>query len=120
MLKHLHMLLAGLVCISFISRVLLTTHNPGRWQSTWLKIAPHALDSLLLLTGLALIHQGHWLATDPTWLIGKILVVFIYIILGRLAMRSRGLKRVWAGSAAVFCLIYIAKIALSKSFFDFF
>ena len=117
MLKHLHLLLVALVFISFLSRVILAEWNPQQLQNKWLKIGPHVIDSLLLLSGIALIVQGNWLAGDYDWLVVKITLVIIYIGLGMLAMRKQHLSRWLATGTAIACLLLIGKIAVGKKIF---
>ncbi|WAR45379.1 SirB2 family protein [Methylomonas rapida] len=119
MLKNLHLLLVTLVFISFVGRVLLAEFKPAIFQQKWLKIAPHVIDTLLLMTGIALVFQGNWLTADYGWIVGKLMLLIIYIGLGMAAMRHRGPKRWLAATGAVICLLYIAKIAISKNFFGF-
>lgn len=120
MLKYLHQFLVVLVCISFVSRIVLAELNPQQLQQKWLKIGPHVIDSLLLLSGIALIFQGNWLDGNYDWLIAKIILVIIYIGLGMLAMRKQGRLRWLATGAAIACLLFIGKIAVSKKIFLFF
>lgn len=117
MLKHLHLLLVALVFISFLSRVILAEWSPQPLQNKWLKISPHVIDSLLLLSGIALIVQGNWLAGDYDWLLAKVALVIIYIGLGMLAMRKQNLPRWLAACTAISCLLLIGKLAVSKKIF---
>jgi uncharacterized membrane protein SirB2 len=120
MLKHLHLFLVILVSISFLSRVFLAEFKPETLQQKWLKIGPHIIDSLLLLSGIALIVQGNWLAGDYDWLLAKIALVIVYIGLGMLAMRQQNPSRWLISTAAIACLLLIGKIAVSKKIFLFF
>lgn len=119
MLKFLHLFLVGLVFISFISRIILAETNPARLHTKWLKITPHVIDTLLLLSGFGLVIQGQWLAGDYHWLMTKLLILFAYIILGMLSMRLRK-WRLLTTTAAIACLFLIVKIAVSKKIFGFF
>lgn len=119
MLKSLHLFLVGLVFISFISRIILTETNPARLHTKWLKITPHVVDTLLLLSGFGLVIQSQWLAADYRWLLTKLLILFIYIMLGIVAMRIR--KWRWLTTiCAIACLFLIVKIAVTKKIFGFF
>lgn len=120
MLKHLHLFLVVLVSISFLSRLILAEFNPQTLQQKWLKIGPHMIDSLLLLSGIALIFQGNWLAGDYAWLVAKFIVLVAYIGLGMLAMHQQGMSRGLASIGAIACLLFIGKIAVSKKIFLFF
>lgn len=119
MLKFLHLFLVGLVFASFTSRIILAEISPARLHTKWLKTTPHVIDSLLLLSGFGLVFQCQWLAGDYTWLITKLLILFIYIILGMCAMRTQKLR--WLTTlTAIACLFLIVKIAVSKKIFGFF
>jgi uncharacterized membrane protein SirB2 len=119
MLKSLHVFLVGLVFISFISRIILAETNPTRLHTKWLKITPHVVDTLLLLSGFGLVIQGQWLAGDYRWILTKLLILFAYILLGAAAMRIR-IWRWLTTTAAIACLFLIVKIAVSKKIFGFF
>jgi uncharacterized membrane protein SirB2 len=102
-----------------MSRVILAETNPARLHTKWLKITPHVVDTLLLLSGFGLVLQGQWLSGNYNWLITKLLILLAYIILGRLAMRLRK-WRLLTTTAAIACLFLIIKIAFSKKIFVFF
>lgn len=114
MLKHLHITLAALVFLSFICRVALAEFSPEKLQRKWLKIAPHVLDTLLLLSGITLILKEKWYLADYSWLIAKIVLLTVYIALGMIAMRCQGGRRWIAATGAIVCLILIIDIAIHK------
>jgi|APLak6261673822_1056097.scaffolds.fasta_scaffold02754_2 uncharacterized membrane protein SirB2 len=119
MLKHLHLLFVAVVVISFIGRVALAEYRPEMLQRKWIKLSPHILASLLLLSGIALVFQGNWLATAYGWIIVKLFLMVVFIGLGLLTMREQGQKRWFAFAGAIFCLVYIVKIAFTKQVFFF-
>ena len=119
MLKYLHLLFVSLVFVSFTGRIILAELKPAM-QPKWLNIVPHIIDSLLLLSGLALVVQGQWLSADFGWLAAKLLIVITYIGLGMLAMRKQGRSRKLAAGAAIACFLLIVQIAISKKIFAFF
>jgi uncharacterized membrane protein SirB2 len=84
-------------------------------QQKWIKIAPHVVDTLLIVSGITLVIQGSWLSTQPDWLVGKLLVLCVYIGLGILTMRKQGTTRWLAFTATVACYIYIMVVAISKN-----
>jgi uncharacterized membrane protein SirB2 len=118
-LKFLHLFLVGLVFFSFISRVILAETNPARLHTKWLKITPHVVDTLLLLSGFGLVLQGQWLSGNYNWLITKLLILLAYITFGMIAMRMRKF-RFLTTAAAISCLFLIINIAYSKKIFVFF
>ncbi|BBL57781.1 SirB2 family protein [Methylomonas koyamae] len=119
MVKHLHLLLAALVAVSFIARVLAAQVKPELLQRPLLKIAPHALASLLLISGIVLVFQGGWLAGSFGWIVAKVLALPVFIGLGMVAIRQSGQQRWLAFSGAMLVLFYIAGVAVHKQAFFF-
>lgn len=120
MLKHLHLLFVVLAVASFPIRLAAAEYKPELLQQTWLKIAPHMLATLLLLTGIGLVFQGNWLEGEFGWIIAKVVAMLGYIGLGVLAMHNQGPRRWQMTGGAVLCLIYIFSAAISKKIFIFF
>lgn len=120
MLKHFHLFFVAIVVITFFGRVYLAQFKPELLANKWLKIAPHILASLLLLTGIGLVFQGNWLAGDYGWIVVKLFLMFAFIGLGMLAIKQQGQHRWYAFAGAVFCLVYIVKVAITKQVFFFF
>lgn len=114
MLKHIHLLFVTLLVASFVGRVMLAEFRPMVLSQKWLRIVPHVLDTLLLLSGIALVFQGNWLSADSDWIVAKILALSVFISLGIVAMRRAGNVRWLAFAGALICLFYIAKVAVSK------
>lgn len=119
MLKHIHLLFVALVAVSFIGRVALAQYRPEILQQKWIKLSPHILASLLLLSGIGLVFQGDWIATGYGWIVVKLILMFVFIGLGLMTMREQGQKRWLAFAAALFCLFYIIKVAFTKQVFFF-
>jgi uncharacterized membrane protein SirB2 len=115
MFKHIHLLFVALIVVSFVLRVLAAEYRPAVLQKKWLAIAPHALQGLVLLTGIVLVVQGNWLAGDYGWLVAKVLALVAFIAMGLMAMRESGQKRWLAMGGGLLCLFYIAKVALTKN-----
>ena len=80
-----------------------------------LKIAPHVIDTCLLLSGMALVIQGHWLSAEYGWIVAKIIALCGYIGLGVGVMHNRGSKRWLAFAGAMACFAYIGIVAVSKN-----
>lgn len=119
MLKHIHLLFVALVTIGFLGRVALAQYRPEMLQQKWIKLSPHILAGLLLLTGIGLVFQGNWLANSYGWIVAKLILMFVFIGLGLMTMREQGQKRWIAFGAALFCLFYIVKVAFAKQVFFF-
>lgn len=81
------------------------------------RVVPHIIDTLLLLSALALLAVlGFDLIRQP-WLIHKITLLFVYIVLGMIALDNKYSKRIRIAAfiGAVLVFITIVGIAVSKS-----
>jgi len=113
-MKHLHLLFVLLTISSFVARIFLAEFKPEILQAKALKILPHIIDTVLLLSGLALVFQGDWLDGEMGWIISKVVLLVAYVGLGVVAMRSSGIKRWIAFAGAVAAFATIAMIAVTK------
>ena len=52
MAKHLHLTAVGLSILLFVIRFLYGQMNPGFLQKKWVKIVPHIIDTVLLLSAI--------------------------------------------------------------------
>ncbi len=114
MIKHIHLLFIVLTISSFIIRILLAEFKPEILSKKILKIAPHIIDTILLLSGIALVFQGNWMAGEYGWIISKFIMLIAYIGFGVMAMRSSGIKRWLAFAGALGAFAYILSVAISK------
>lgn len=114
MIKSIHIIFILLSFTSFFSRFALSIIKPELLQKKIIKIAPHIIDTLLLISGVTLVFQGNWLAGEFGWIISKLILLISYIILAVMAMRLKGSKRWFAFAAAIACYVYIFVIAISK------
>jgi uncharacterized membrane protein SirB2 len=115
MFKSIHIFLVLFSLFSFVSRVILSEIRPAVLQKKWLKIAPHVLDTLLIMSGIILVIKGQWFSAQHNWLIGKLVVLVFYVGFGILTMHSLGKKRWLAFTAAIGCFAYIMVVAISKN-----
>lgn len=114
----IHILFVLCSLISFIGRVVLSEFKPDILAAKIFKIAPHVIDTFLLISGISLVIRGDWVANDEYgWIISKFIVLLAYIGLGVLTMRSAGAKRWLAFAAALVCYGYILSIAIAKNGF---
>lgn len=81
------------------------------------KIVPHVVDTLLLLSGIGLILTLRLPVLDENWLLAKLFALVAYIVLGTIALgrgkTMRARTAAFVASLAVFA--YIVGVALSKS-----
>ena len=114
MLKDTHMLFILLSVGSFITRIMLAQFKPAWLQPKLAKIAPHVIDTILLLSGIGLVFQGNWMAGEFGWILTKLVMLIAYIGFGVMAMRSTGIKRWGAFVLALVCFGYIISVAVTK------
>jgi uncharacterized membrane protein SirB2 len=114
--KLLHQSTAALSLAGFVARGL-----GGFAQAAWVRhrvtrIAPHWVDTLLLLSALAMAWTLRLTPADAPWLAAKIAGLLLYIGLGMLALRpGRPLAlrfSAWLAALAVFG--WIVSVAITK------
>jgi uncharacterized membrane protein SirB2 len=84
-------------------------------QQRWVKIAPHSVDTVLLLSAIGLAWQLGVTPFNSPWLVAKIVALLIYIGLGMLAFRFARTKaqRLTAWLAALLVFGYIVAAAIT-------
>lgn len=116
-IRLLHITCALISITGFILRGAWRLQGSIRLQSRIVKIAPHIVDSLLLLSALILLFISDWSVLDHAWLQAKLLALLVYIGLGMVALKyartaiNQWLS--WLGAVAVFG--YIVSVALTKT-----
>jgi uncharacterized membrane protein SirB2 len=89
-------------------------------SARWTRIAPPVIDTVLLLSGVALIAKTHILpfTEQGTWLTEKLFGVIIYIVLGFIALDYRRARsqqaHLIAFPLALVVLYIIIKLATTK------
>ena len=114
MLKIFHLTFIMLSLFSFIGRVILSETRPDILKQKSLKIAPHVIDTLLLVSGILLVIQGQWLSAEYGWIVAKIIALLAYVGLGVVVMHNRGTVRWLAFAGAMVCFAYIGMVAVTK------
>lgn len=117
--KHLHTSFAALSIIFFIIRSYWSVLERGCLQNTFVRVVPHIIDTLFLLSGLAM---AFTIGFNHPWLIAKIIGLIAYIYVGIFAIRRGRTPQIRLLSAviAVLIYVYIVGIALNKSVLSFF
>lgn len=115
-LKHSHMLFVAL-SVSFLAvRFLLSLKAPALLQKKFFKIAPHVVDTFLLLTAIGLMLTIRQYPFQAPWLTEKLFGLFAYIALALMALKGRTLLMRWVGFVgALSWLALVAKIAVTKT-----
>jgi len=84
-------------------------------QQRWVKIAPHSVDTVLLVSAIALAWQLGVTPFNSPWLTAKIVALLVYIGLGMLAFRfaRTTAQRLTAWLAALLVFGYIVAAAIT-------
>lgn len=114
-IKWLHITCALLSGSGFFIRGILMMRGSAWLQARMVKIVPHVVDTVLLVSAIALVFQWDWAALP--WLLAKTVALFVYIGLGMVALRSGRNKRarVLAWLAALLVFAYIMAVAVNKN-----
>lgn len=117
--KQLHIITAAISITLFVLRFYWKWRDSAVMKTRWVRITPHMNDTVLLVTGVALIFITHFypFSVQGAWLTEKLVGVIIYIGLGHIALGKRvpsQTVRIVAFVAAILCFFFTASIAVSK------
>jgi uncharacterized membrane protein SirB2 len=86
-------------------------------QHRFVRVAPHLVDTVFLLSGVAMLWLLHLNPLTQSWLLAKFAGLVAYILLGMVAIRRGPTRqvRIVAFIAAVSMFAYVAGVALTKS-----
>lgn len=117
LLKHLHVTCVILSIAGFCARGLLQMRKSALAERRWVRILPHANDTVLLAAAIALAAMLGQYPFLHDWLTAKFFGLVAYIILGALALRPGrvGPVRLACGVAAVAVFGWIASVATRKA-----
>ena len=110
-LKYLHALTVVASLSLFLLRGWWRFTTPERLNARWIKVAPHANDTVLLAAAITMAFIASLNPLDQPWLLGKILLLLAYIGLGSVALK-RGNKPAFI--AALACFGWIVFMAVTK------
>lgn len=116
-LKHIHLTCIALTFILFSIRGFWMLTESSKLQLKWVKIAPHIIDTCLLVSAISLAVLLQISPFVHDWLMAKIVGLVVYILLGTIALK-RGKTQPVRTAAFVLALLtfgYIVKVALTKS-----
>ena len=120
--KFVHELCALASFTLFALRGVWMLRDSPQLSRRWVKILPHAIDTLLLASAIALTLMLRQYPLTHAWLSAKLVALLVYIGLGLVALhygKTRSVRAAaWIGALAVF--LYIASVALSHDLLGFF
>ena len=109
--KQIHLISVALSFLGFFLRgVWMMTDSPLLTAKPS-KILPHIIDTVLLVSGIAMVVMMSLSLGAETWLIAKIVALIVYIIIGTIAIKRGKTKAVrtvaWVLAMSVFVYIYL-------------
>ncbi|OGI39443.1 MAG: regulator SirB [Candidatus Muproteobacteria bacterium RBG_16_64_10] len=115
-LKYLHIACAVLSVSGYFLRGLWMMQDSPRLQARWVRVVPHIIDTLLLVSAIALTIRLQQYPFVHDWLTAKVLALLAYIVLGAIGLkygRTRKI-RVIAWAAALLTFAYLVAVALTR------
>jgi len=112
--KHIHLLTVALSLGLFALRSVWMLLDSDQLKKRWVKILPHVVDTLLLISAIGLMFQIQQYPITHGWLTAKVLGLIAYIVLGTLALKRGKTKgiRLIALIAAFGVIAYIIGVAI--------
>lgn len=118
-LKNIHLLAIALSAILLSVRFIFVMTNSALIEKKFVKIAPHVVDTILLLSGIGLIIALGFIpfTAGTEWFTQKVTCILAYFALGffSIKMAKNKLLRIFAYFGALGWLVMAANIAMSKA-----
>ena len=115
LLKHLHVTCVVLSISGFLVRGVWMMQESPWLQKKWVRVAPHIIDTILLVSAILLAIQIQQYPFVQNWLTAKVLALIAYIVVGAVGLKYGRTKkiRVSAWLAAIAIFVYIVLVALT-------
>jgi uncharacterized membrane protein SirB2 len=117
LLKSIHISSAASSYILFFLRGIWSLNGSTIMSQRWIKIVPHVVDTLLIVSAITLAFSIHQYPFVDAWLTAKVIALLLYIGLGFVALRYGRSKTVrlsaWIMAQLVFT--YIVLVAISHN-----
>ena len=101
----------------FVLRGVWLFRKPEMLSRRWVRITPHIVDTILLLSAILLVIELQQYPFVQPWLTAKVIALLIYIGLGMVALRYARSRHIQVISwmAALMVLAYIIAVALTRN-----
>jgi|SRR5690606_16186370 len=113
LIKHLHVTAAALSILFFVVRAYWSVSENALLQKKFVRIAPHVIDTVLLVAAILLAMMLGSAAAQP-WVLTKIILLIAYVGVGTIAIKRGRTPRTRAIAAiiAVAIFVYIVGVAI--------
>lgn len=111
-LRSVHMTCAALSILGFFIRWIWMLRDSPLLQQRSVKLVPHIVDTVLLLSAIALVGIIGF-GPNAAWLSAKIAGLIVYVVLGTFALkrgRTKGARAIF-GVLAIIVFVFIASVA---------
>jgi uncharacterized membrane protein SirB2 len=116
-LKMIHVASVVISYLLFSLRTMWKMTDSAALQQRWVKITPHVVDTILLVSAIALAIRIQQDPIHDSWLSAKVIGLLFYIGLGMRALKfgktRRGRISAWIAAQLVF--LYIVLVAVTKN-----
>ncbi|NKB34972.1 MAG: invasion protein [Pseudomonadales bacterium] len=115
-IRYLHIACAIATLLSFSLRGFWMLQESPLLQARLAKVLPHIIDTVLLISAIALVIMSQQFPTVLNWISLKILFLLLYIGFGTFALKRGKTKQIRASCfiAALLCIGIIFSLALTK------
>lgn len=119
LLKHIHITFVVLTLISFSLRGYWMIRESPLLHRKLTRVLPHIIDTVLLISAIAMVFIAGFSLLSQSWLSAKILALLVYIILGTIALKRGPTKsiRIISFIGALLVFSYIFFVAMTKTLF---
>jgi uncharacterized membrane protein SirB2 len=117
LIKSLHMFSALATISGFMLRGYWMMSQSDKLELRITRIAPHVIDTVFLLSGIAMVWLLQLDAFSQPWLLAKFAGLIVYVVLGTIAIKRGPTMqiRIIAFVSALAVFAYIVGVAISKS-----
>jgi uncharacterized membrane protein SirB2 len=114
--KHLHLTFMLLSVLLFLTRFVLTLKASPMLQKKILKIAPHVIDTLWIVSAISLCVMVQQYPFVNAWVTEKLLafVMYIFMVIFALKLAKTNLMRIIGCVGALSWLAYAGMVAVTK------
>ena len=120
-IKLIHVFCAYITGLGFLIRGIIAIIQHPLQHHRFIKIVPHIIDTVLLISGFIMVYSLAILPQEQPWLMAKLIALLLYIGFGLLMLRwGNSQKKRWIGLfAGLIMYLYIIGAAHSKSVLSF-
>ncbi|MGY0638299.1 MAG: SirB2 family protein [Paraglaciecola chathamensis] len=114
--KHIHLTCIALSVLLFIMRFIWTMTQSSMLQKKWVKITPHIVDTLLILSAATLCVLISQYPFVTPWVTEKLVGLFMYVFMVALALKMArtNFMRIIGFIGALSWIAFTALVAISK------